>query len=144
MRFNPDYQLAGNDIANGEQFHGQVHSGAVVIARTGWEARWNSGKDYRNADSAGTMHFPGFSLEAAKFLLDARSAVGLGIDTMSVDYGPSQNFEVHQYTLQRGAYNLENVANLNMVPQSGGIALAAPLKINGGARGPVRILALLR
>lgn len=141
---NPDYQLAIDDIAQWEKSHGQVPAGAVVIAKTGWEARWNSGKGYRNADSTGTMHFPGFSLDAAKFLLDARSVVGLGIDTMSVDYGPSQNFEVHQYTLKRGAYNLENVANLSTVPQSGGIALAAPLKTAGGSRGPVRILALLR
>lgn len=144
VRSNADYQLGVSDIAHWEASHGQIPAGSVVIARTGWEARWNSGKDYQNADSTGTMHFPGFSLDSAKFLLDARSVVGLGIDTMSIDYGRSQNFEVHQYALRRGAYSLENVANLSTIPQSGGIALAAPLKTAGGSRSPVRILALLR
>jgi len=90
------------------------------------------------------MHFPGFSLEAAKFLVEARSVVGLGIDTLSIDYGPSRDFPVHQYNLAHGLYHLENVANLDRAPQAGALVMVAPMKLEGGSGGPVRIFALLR
>ena len=141
---NADYQLAMEDIALWEKAHGQLPMGSVVVARTGWESRWNSPKEYRNADANGTLHFPGFSLAAAKFLLEARSVVGLGIDTLSIDHGPSRTFEVHQYSLAKGAYHLENVANLDVIPESGAIVVAAPIKTEGGSGGPVRILAIVR
>ena len=141
---NPDYQLSVQDIARWEEVNGQIPPGALVMANTGWESRWNLADRYRNADTKGVMHFPGFSLEAAKFLVQARSVVGLGIDTLSIDYGPSKNFEVHQYSLGHGLYHLENVANLDRTPAIGTVAVVAPMKLGGGSGGPVRILALVR
>ena len=88
------------------------------------------------------MHFPGYSLDAAKFLVEGRNVVGLGIDTLSIDYGPSTDFPVHQYTLGHSLYHLENVANLDRAPANGGIVEVAPMKLEGGSGGPVRILAL--
>jgi kynurenine formamidase len=69
---------------------------------------------------------------------------GLGIDTLSIDYGPSTDFPVHQYTMAHSIYHLENVANLDHVPASGAIVVAAPIKLEGGSGGPVRILALVK
>lgn len=143
-RANADYQVSIEDIARWEQAHGQIPSDAVVMAHTGWDARWNSVKDYRNADDKGVMHFPGYSLEAAKFLVEARNVVGLGIDTLSIDYGPSKDFPVHQYTLAHSLYHLENVANLNRTPATGATAVVAPMKLEGGSGSPVRIFALVR
>lgn len=140
---NPDYRLSVEDIAKWEDAHGPIPLAAVVVLRTGWESRWNSARDYRNADAKGLMHFPGFSGEAAKFLVEGRQALALGIDTLSIDYGPSQNFEVHHYTLAHSLYQLENVANLDRVPETGAIVVAAPAKIEGGSGGPVRVLALI-
>jgi kynurenine formamidase len=141
---NPDYQLSVEDIANWEKLNGQIPPGAVVIAHTGWDARWNSVKEYRNADAKGIMHFPGFSLDAAKFLVEARNVYGLGIDTLSIDYGPSQDFPVHQYTLSHSLYHLENVAELDRVPPTGALVVAGAMKLEGGSGGPVRILALVK
>jgi kynurenine formamidase len=141
---NPDYQVSIEDIARWERTNGQIPLGSVVMARTGWESRWDSAKDYRNADAKGVLHFPGYSQDAAKFLVEGRKVVGLGIDTLSIDYGPSKDFSVHQYTLAHSLYHLENVANLDRVPVAGAIALVAPMKLEGGSGGPVRILALLR
>ena len=61
-------------------------------------------------------HYPGFSLEAAKFLVKTRDVVGLGIDTMSVDIGATTTYPVHQFTSKQSVYHLENVANLGLVP----------------------------
>jgi kynurenine formamidase len=143
-RSNPDYQLSVEDIAGWEQANGQIPFGSVVMALTGWESRWYSAAKYRNADIRGTMHFPGFSLDAARFLVEARNALGLGIDTLSVDQGASSTLDVQQYTLVHGLYHLENVTNLEQVPPSGAVAVVAPVKLEGSASGPVRIMALLR
>ena len=65
--------------------------GAIVMARTGWGARWNSVRDSRNSDAKGGMHFPGYSEDAARFLAEGRNALGLGIDTANLDRGLRQN-----------------------------------------------------
>jgi kynurenine formamidase len=139
-----DYEISVEDIANWEQEHNQIPSGSVVFARTGWESRWHSVKAYRNADPKGTMHFPGYSSDAAKFLVEGRNTLGLGIDTLNIDYGPSKDFPVRQYTLAHSVYQLENVANLDRAPATGGMVVVAPTKLESGSSGPVRILALVR
>ena len=141
---NPDYQVGVDDISAWEHLHGEIPQSAVVIANTGWNSRWKSPDQYRNADAKGVKHFPGYSKEAAKFLVEGRNVNGLGIDTLSIDYGPSTDFPVHQYTMSHSIYHLENVANLDHVPESGAIVVAAPIKLEGGSGGPVRILALVR
>ena len=90
------------------------------------------------------MHFPGYSEDAAKFLVEGRNVLGLGIDTLSIDYGPSKDFAVHQYTLAHSFYHLENFANLDRAPAHGAIVVVAPMKLEGGSGGPVRIFALVR
>ena len=140
---NPDYQLSVADIADWEQAHGQIPGNTVVMLMTGWGSRWDSVKDFRNADAKGVMHFPGYSVDAAKFLTDGRAILGLGIDTLSVDYGPSPDFPVHQYTMAHSVYHLEDVANLDRVPATGATVIVAPMKLEGGSGSPVRILALL-
>jgi len=141
---NPDYQVSLDDIAKWEQVNGSIPLDSVVMVRTGWDARWNSARDYRNADAGGVMHFPGYSAEAAKFLVEARNAMGIGIDTLSIDYGPSRDFPVHRYTLAHSLYQLENVANLDHAPARGGIVIVAPEKLEGSSDAPVRIFALVR
>lgn len=144
IRAKADYQITEDDVTLWEQANGRIPAGAIVLARTGWASRAASMKDYRNADSSGVMHFPGFTLEAAKLLVEGRGVVGLGIDTLSVDYGPSQSFPVHKYTAARSVYHLENVADMSRVPEAGAILVAAPAKLAGGSGGPVRILALVK
>lgn len=88
------------------------------------------------------MHFPGFSVEAVKLLID-RKVSGLGCDTLSVDYGASTDFAVHHLSLGAGLYHLENLADLNEVPDSGAFLIVAPIKLEGGSGGPVRVFAIL-
>ena len=144
VQSNPDYQLGLDDISAWEKINGQIPQGAIVMARTGWSSRWSSTTEYRNADSSGTMHFPGYSIEAARFLVEGRNIVALGIDTLSIDPGPAKTFPVHQYVLSKNVYQLENVANLDKVPATGATVVAAPAKLEGGSGGPVRILAMVR
>jgi kynurenine formamidase len=144
VRRNPDYELSVEDIAQWEQIHGEIPPAAVVLARTGWSGRWFSPKDYRNADKNGVLHYPGYSKDAARFLVEGRMALALGIDTLSVDRGSSRTMAVHEYTLAHSVYHLENVANLERVPDAGAVVMVAPMKLEGEVDGPVRILALTR
>ncbi len=77
-RNNADYAVSVEDIAQWESAHGQIPPGAVVMAYTGWDSRWNSPREFRNLEADDLTHYPGFSLEAAKFLVKARGIVGLG------------------------------------------------------------------
>jgi len=138
-----DYRLRVMRVEKWEAQHGRIMPGSIVLLRTGWGAtRWPDQARYRNLDAAGVMHFPGFSVEAAKLLIE-RGAVGLGIDTLSIDYGASKNFEVHRVDLPAGLYNLENLANLDQLPEAGAFLIAAPIKLEGGSGGPVRVFAIL-
>ena len=144
VRGNADYQIAIDDVANWEQANGQIPAGAIVVAYTGWASRWTSMKDYRNADAAGAMHFPGFLPETARFLVESRNVVALGIDTMSVDSGASKSWPVHKYTASRSVYHIENLGDLSRVPEAGALIVAAPAKLAGGSGGPARVLVLVR
>lgn len=137
-----DYLLSLARVAVWEKRHGQIPEGAIVLLRTGWASRWPDAKRYRNQDAEGRMHFPGFSAETAKLLIQ-RKVSGLGCDTLSIDHGASSDYAVHHLVLGAGLYQLENLADLSELPESGAFLVVAPIKLEGGSGGPVRVFALL-
>jgi kynurenine formamidase len=137
-----DYQLPAARIEEWEKRHGRIREGSIVLLLTGWSSRWPDAQKYRNQDAQGKMHFPGFSAEAAKLLIE-RKASGLGCDTMSIDYGASGDFPVHHLALGAGLYHLENLADLSELPETGAFLVVAPIKLEGGSGGAVRVFALL-
>jgi len=137
-----DYQLTFARIEDWEKRHGRIPEGAIVLLRTGWTSRWPDVRKYRNQDAQGTMHFPGFSQEAAKLLIE-RKVSGLGCDTLSIDHGASSDYAVHHLALGAGLYHLENLADLSELPEIGAYLIVAPIKLEGGSGGPVRVFALL-
>jgi kynurenine formamidase len=139
---NADYRLGAEKVAQWEAKYGRIPRGAIVLMRTGWAERWPDVRRYRNMDSAGSMHFPGFSVEAVKLLIE-RGVAGLGIDTLSVDYGASKDFAVHHLSHGAGLYHVENLADLSAVPEAGASAVVAPINLEGGSGGPARVFALL-
>jgi len=137
-----DYQVPVARVELWEKKHGRIAEGSIVLLRTGWAARWPDAAKYRNQDAQGRMHFPGFSAEAAKLLI-ARRVSGIGCDTMSVDYGASEDFAVHHIALGAGLYHLENLSDLSDVPEAGAFLVVAPIKLEGGSGGAVRVFALI-
>src|SRR5712671_280728 len=136
-----DYLLPAARIAEWEKRHGRIPEGAIVLLRTGWASRWPDAQKYRNQDAQGKMHFPGFSVEAAKLLVK-RKVSGIGCDTLSSDYGASEDFAVHHLVLGAGLYHLENLADLSEVPEAGAFLVVAPIKLEGGWGGEVRVFGL--
>jgi kynurenine formamidase len=141
VRRDPDYRLSVADIQAWER-GGRIPDGAAVLLLTGWDERYQDAAKYRNADSGGVMHFPGFSEEAIRFLATNRRPVALGIDTLSIDYGPSKDFAGHKLSHESGLYHIENLANLNNLPARGAVIFVGPLPIENGSGSPARVLAI--
>ncbi len=137
-----DYQLAAARVEEWEKRHGRIPEGAIALLRTGWASRWPDVQKYRNQDAKGKMHFPGFGAEAAKLLME-RKVSGLGCDTLSIDYGASEDFAVHHLALGAGLYHLENLADMSELPEAGAFLIVAPIKLEGGSGGAVRVFAIL-
>lgn len=137
-----DYRLTVADVLRFEAKAGRIPEGAVVLVATGWDRRWPDQGRYIN-DRAGVKHFPGISVEAAALLARERKVAGIGIDTPSVDYGPSAKFETHHTTMPANVYHIENATNLTGLPASGFTVVVAPINLAGGSGGPTRVFAIL-
>jgi kynurenine formamidase len=136
-----DYRLTRQDVLQFEAKAGRIPEGAVVLVATGWDRRWPDRARYMN-ERGGVKHFPGISVEAATFLMRERKVAGIGIDTPSVDYGPSEKYETHRTTMPENVYHVENAANLTGLPPRGFTAIVAPIDIVGGSGGPTRLFAV--
>lgn len=139
----PDYLLSKNDLLEWEEQYGKLPDGAIVLMYSGWSKKWTDYEAYKNQDEMNRMHFPGFSAEAAHFLVNERNIRGIGIDNFSIDYGLSRDFAVHKIFNGAGKYHLENVANVHLLPATGAYLIVAPIKIEGGSGGQVRIFAVV-
>lgn len=140
---DPDYLLTVADVTTWEKSHGRIPDRAIVMLNTGWGRHWNNSMRYRNQDALGKMHFPGYSAAAARWLIKERSVRGIGIDTLSIDHGPSKDFVVHHIINGAGRYALENIANVGKLPARNFFLIVAPIKISTGTGGPTRLFAIV-
>ncbi|MBI3264788.1 MAG: cyclase family protein [Acidobacteria bacterium] len=136
-----NYRVTVQDVQTWEREHGTIPGDSLVLVATGWDARWAQPRRYMN-ERNGVKHFPGLSVAAAKLLVE-RGVAGIAIDSPSVDYGPSEKYEVHRTTMPRNIYHVENATGLTKLPPGGFTVIVAPINIAGGSGGPTRIFALL-
>jgi kynurenine formamidase len=142
---DPDYRVSAEDVLAWEAAHGRIRAGMAVLLRTGWGRRWPDRKAYLGTDQPGdtkNLHFPGWSKAAAELLV-ARRVDLVGLDTPSLDHGPSTDFIVHQVLNGADIPGLENLASLELLPPAGAFLVAAPMKIEGGSGAPTRVFAIL-
>ncbi|MCI0484878.1 MAG: cyclase family protein [candidate division NC10 bacterium] len=142
VRRDPDTQVRMEDIRAWERKHGRVPREAAVLMWSGWENRAGDQAAYRNTDNEGIMHFPGFSPEAVEFLVKERAIAGIGVDTLSLDYGPSTDFGAHFALLPANRWGIENLANLGRIPSKGATLFVGVPRVQGASGGPSRILAV--
>ncbi len=139
---NADYLVSRQDLAEWEKKNRRLPNNCCVAMLSGWAQYVGDGAKYTGA-SSGTFHFPGFSAEAAEWLIKERSVVGLAVDTLSLDHGPSKDFRVHRLWLPSGRWGLENVANLDKVPAAGATLVVGAAKVKNATGAPTRLIALV-
>jgi kynurenine formamidase len=143
-----DYLVTAEDLQQWERTHGQIPSSAILLIRTGFSKRWPDAVRYlgtaeRGADAATKLHFPGLHPDAARWLVANRPVKAIGIDTASIDYGPSTAFESHRVLYERDMPAFENLTSLERLPEVGAFVVALPMKIGGGSGAPLRAVAIL-
>lgn len=131
------YKVCIADIENFEKKYGTIQPGTFVLVHTGWSKFWNNPKKYHN-----NLIFPSVSAQAAEFLLE-RQITGLGIDTLSPDCDEKGSF-VHKILLGANKFIIENVANLEKMPEFGSNILIMPLNIEGAAESPIRLVGMIK
>jgi kynurenine formamidase len=139
--FDPDSTLRPDDIILWEGRHGRLPRGAAVLVRSGWDAKVSDPAAFLGTDASGTLHFPGISPEAAAMLASEREIAAVGVDTLSLDFGPSTDFAAHHALLGEGILGIECVANLGTLPRSGATVFIGALKVAGASGGPCRLIA---
>jgi kynurenine formamidase len=141
---NADFLLGVEHILAFEAEHGMIQAKSWVLLRTDWSKR--TGDAYTNRDETGA-HSPGPSVAAVKFLLEERDILGFGVETIGTDAGQAHlldpAYPAHTLLHGAGRYGLQCLENLDLLPPTGAVIVATPLKIRDGSGSPLRVLALV-
>jgi kynurenine formamidase len=143
-----DYQVTADDLQRFEREHGAIPMDVIILIRTGFSTRWPDAERYlgttlRGEEGTRNLHFPGLHPDAARWIVTNRKIRALGIDTASIDYGPSTLFESHRVLYDRDIPAFENLTALERLPVTGAYVIALPMKIGGGSGAPLRAVAVL-
>lgn len=142
---DPDFLMSVDFIRAWEARHGEIPAGAWVLYRTDWSKK-SGNADYLNMHADGG-HTPGWDPAAVVFLAEERDIIGVGVETVGTDSGQAsaQNPMFPCHNLMHGANKcgLASLCNLDQLPPTGAILIAAPLKIREGSGSPARVLALV-
>lgn len=137
---DPDAALEPGDLEAWERAHGPVPSGAIVAMCSGWARRYREGAFFAE-DGRGHAHSPGWSPGAARFLIERREVIGIGVDTCSIDRLVAKDYPVHRLWLGAGRWAVENLANLHQVPPAGAYVVVGVPRIAGSTGFPARVIA---
>ena len=140
-----DFLLTRDRVLAWEREYGRIPAGSWVLLRTGWSRR-SGAKAFLNVREDGP-HSPGFHADASRFLATERDILGVGVETVGTDAGRAGTFDppFPNHTIMHGAgkFGLASLRNLDQLPATGAVVIAAPLKIVNGSGSPLRVLALV-
>jgi kynurenine formamidase len=140
-----DFLLTKNHILDWEKKHGRIPPRAWVLMRTDWSKKKDAA-EYQNYDETG-QHTPGPDVEAVKFLVGERDILGFGTESIGTDAGQAYHlrppYPCHYFMHGAGRYGLQCLSNLDRLPPTGAVVIAAPLKIRNGSGSPLRVIALV-
>jgi kynurenine formamidase len=130
----PDYHLQVSDIETWEAEHGRIPEGSVVMVRSDWYKKWD------DIAAASDPKFPGVSLDALKFLHNERKILFHGHEPLDTDTTPT--LEGEAWLMHNHFAQAEGVANLDQVPEAGGLIVIGFAKPLGGTGGYARYIAI--
>lgn len=141
---DPDFLIEIDHLRAFEAEHGALPDGGWLLCRTGWSARTTQAEMINNTATGPSS--PGMSAECARWVAEESPLQGIGVETVGTDAGAAHSFDptfpCHSYLLGNGKYGLAQLQNLDRLPPTGAVVVAAPLRIVGGSGSPARVLAL--
>ena len=140
-RSDPNAMVELEDLRKFERRHGRIPRGALVAADSGWAEKVDDPAAFKGGPAFPNYNFPGWSEEAALWLVEKRDITGIGIDTLSLDPGNSATFPVHVNFLATDRYGIENLAGLDRIPPRGATAYVGLIPWEEGSGGPCRVIA---
>lgn len=143
---DPDFVADLALIAEHEAMYGRIPEGSFVAFATGWSSRWPSSDAMQNRDADGVAHYPGWSVEALRFLVEERGIVAVGHEQTDTDPGTELSagrVDAERYLLGADRWQIEMLANLGSVPERGALILATWPKPLGGSGFPARCVAIV-
>jgi kynurenine formamidase len=139
-----DFLLQIEHVEAWESQHGRIPDGAWVLIRSDWSKRLGR-EAFLNAGPDGA-HSPGFHPSCSAWLASQRDILGVGVETVGTDAGQAGGFDPafpsHSYMHGAGRFGLTSLINLDQLPPTGALVIAAPLKIVGGSGSPLRVIAI--
>ncbi|MHB8600105.1 MAG: cyclase family protein [Ktedonobacteraceae bacterium] len=141
---NPDFLLTIERVEQWESEHGRIPNGAWVLMRTGW-SKYTDHDAFLGLREDGS-HTPGFHKTCSEFLAIERDILGVGVETVGTDAGQAGGFDPpfpnHTTMHGHGKFGITSLVNLDQLPPTGAVLIAAPLKIVNGSGSPLRVIAI--
>ncbi|GAA0077016.1 hypothetical protein UT300005_13940 [Clostridium sp. CTA-5] len=108
----------------------RIKEGVYVFFQTGWDKYFEDEEKYNN--------HPEVSIEVIEYLVDKKVNM-IGIDTLGLGVGRNHGI-VDVYLGKNKTYAIENLANLDSIPEENFKVYCLPMKIEGLDAFPARIL----
>lgn len=141
---NPDFMLTTEDLKAWETQHGRFPAGSFVAFRSDWWKKSN----LDNPDESGVPHYPGWDIEAIRWLVEERSIGAIGHETADTDPGfvttkeGAYPYPGEQYILEVDRIQIEVMRNLDQCPPVGSIIICSFPKLKDGTGFPARCFAI--
>ena len=140
------YCVTVEDIKEYEAKFGEIPEGAFVALRTDWYVNWPDMDAMSGIAEDGSENFPGWSLEAIKYIYEVRHAAANGHETLDTDGSAEtakhEDLACERYVLDHGHLQVELLCNLDKVPQAGAIVIGTWANFEHANGLPCRIFAI--
>lgn len=140
------YAVTADDIRAYEQAYGPIPDGAFVALRTDWSKHWPDMDALSGIAPDGSENFPGWSLDALRYIYEVRNAAANGHETLDTDASAEAaragDLACERYVLEKGKLQIEVLCNLDQLPPAGAVLFAAWPNIKGATGMPVRVWAV--
>ena len=143
---DPLYCVSVDDIKEYEAKYGSIPAGAFVALRTDWYKKWPDMNAMSGIAEDGSENFPGWSLEAIKYIYETRHAAANGHETLDTD-GSAEcarqgDLACERYVLSHGKIQVELLKNLDQLPPVGAVLVASWPNFKGANGLPCRVFAV--
>lgn len=146
VKEDPTYVVTAQDIRDYEEKYGRIPDGAFVALRTDWYRRWPDMDALSGTDEQGGENFPGWSIEALKYIYEERNAAANGHETLDTDASKEAaaagDLAGERYVLSKGKLQVEVLKNLDQVAPAGAVIVVSYPRIEGATGLPARVWAI--